>query len=131
VTGGVAHNVVPDLAVLTLDHRFAPDRTPEEAEAHLRDVIGSVDRFEVVDCAPAAVPSLSHPLLHALLSVTGQAPRAKLGWTDVARFAARGVPAANFGPGDPSLAHSPAEQVTRRSLDHAYRVLRTLLEAER
>ena len=130
VTGGVATNVVPDLAVLSLNHRFAPDRTPEKAEAHVREVIGPVDRFEVVECSPAAAPTLSHPLLGVLLALTGAAPRAKLGWTDVARFAARGIPATNFGPGDPSLAHSADERVTRSDIEHAYRVLRSLLQSE-
>lgn len=128
ITGGVATNVVPDLAVLTLNHRFAPDRTPAEAEAHVRSVVGSVDRFEVLDASPAAAPSLGHPLLRALLDLTGQAPRAKLGWTDVARFASRGIPATNFGPGDPGLAHTADERVTGGDIERAYRVLRSLLD---
>ena len=130
VTGGVASNVVPDLAVLTLNHRFAPDRTPEEAEAHVREVVGSVDRFEVIDCSPAAAPSLGHPLLQALLGLTEQLPRAKLGWTDVARFAARGIPATNFGPGDPNVAHRHDERLTRSDIGNAYRVLASLLRAQ-
>jgi succinyl-diaminopimelate desuccinylase len=128
VAGGVAGNVVPDEATVTLNHRFAPDRTPEEAESAVREVVGEVDRFEVVDMAPAAAPSLGHPLLQAVLAATGEAPRAKLGWTDVARFAARGVPATNFGPGDPSVAHAADERVTRSDLDTVYTVLRSVLE---
>jgi succinyl-diaminopimelate desuccinylase len=130
VAGGVAGNVVPDLAVLTLNHRFAPDRAPEEAEAHVREVVGPVDGFEVADCSPAAAPSLGHPLLRALLDLTGEAPRAKLGWTDVARFATRGIPATNFGPGDPNLAHCAGERVTRADVGHAYGVLHSLLQSE-
>ncbi len=129
VEGGVASNVVPDAASLTINHRFAPDRTPAEAETHVREVVGPVDGFELVDVAPGAPPSLGHPLLQALLSATGQPPRAKLGWTDVARFAARGVPATNFGPGDPNVAHSAGERVTRGDLETVYGVLRTLLAA--
>jgi succinyl-diaminopimelate desuccinylase len=128
VAGGVAGNVVPDEATVTLNHRFAPDRTPEEAEATVRDVVGDVDGFEVVDMAPAAAPALGHPLLQAVLAATGEAPRAKLGWTDVARFAARGVPATNFGPGDPSVAHSADERVSRSDLETVYTVLRSVLE---
>jgi succinyl-diaminopimelate desuccinylase len=127
--GGVATNVVPDRAAVTLNHRFAPDRTPLEAEAHVREVVGPVDRFELVDAAPGAAPALGHPLLHAVVAATGRPPRAKLGWTDVARFASRGVPATNFGPGDPNLAHSAGERVTRDDLDTVYGVLRTLLAA--
>jgi succinyl-diaminopimelate desuccinylase len=130
VAGGIADNVVPDLAVLTLNHRFAPDRTAEQAEAHVRGVVGPVARFEVVDCSPAAAPSLGHPLLRALLDLTGETPRAKLGWTDVARFAARGIPATNFGPGDPTVAHSADERVARSDIGSAYRVLRSLLQPE-
>ena len=129
VHGGVAPNVVPDRAVLTVNHRFAPDRTPEEAEAHVRDLVGVVDDFRVLDVAPSAPPALGHPLLTSLAAATGQPPRAKLGWTDVARFAARGTPATNFGPGDPNVAHAADERVERGDLDTVYRVLRALLEA--
>jgi succinyl-diaminopimelate desuccinylase len=128
VSGGVANNVVPDVASVTLNHRFAPDRSPDEAEAHVRSVVGEVDSFEVTDMAVAAPPSLGHPLLHAVLAASGGQAYGKLGWTDVARFAARGVPATNFGPGDPSLAHSAGEQVTRSDLETVYSVLRTVLE---
>ena len=133
VTGGVAANVVPDLAVMTLNHRFAPDRTPEEAAAWVRSVVdaavpGGVDGFEVADLAPAAPPALGHPLLQDLLAATGERPRAKLGWTDVARFAGRGVPATNYGPGDPNVAHSADERVVRSELETSYAVLRRILE---
>ncbi len=128
VAGGVATNVVPDRATVTLNHRFAPDRSPGEAEAHVRSVVGDVDEFEVTDMAVAALPSLRHPLLQAVLAASGGVAYGKLGWTDVARFASRGVPATNFGPGDPSLAHSAGEQVTRSDLETVYGVLRTVLE---
>jgi succinyl-diaminopimelate desuccinylase len=129
VEGGVANNVVPDRATATLNHRFAPDRTPAEAEALVREVVGEVDGFEVTDVALAAPPSLGHPLLQAVLSASGGTAYGKLGWTDVARFAAQGVPATNFGPGDPSVAHSAGERVERSELESVYRVLRTVLEA--
>ncbi len=129
VAGGVANNVVPDRATATLNHRFAPDRTPAEAEAHVREVVGEVDDLEVTDLAPAAPPALGHPLLQAVLEASGGVACGKLGWTDVARFAAHGVPATNFGPGDPSLAHSAAERVSRAEIDSVYRVLRSVLEA--
>jgi succinyl-diaminopimelate desuccinylase len=129
VGGGVANNVVPDRATATLNHRFAPDRSPAEAEAHVRSVVGEVDEFEVTDMAVAAPPSLTHPLLQSVLAASGGVAYGKLGWTDVARFAARGVPATNFGPGDPSVAHSAGERVERAELESVYRVLRTVLEA--
>ena len=128
VEGGVAHNVVPDRAVLTVNHRFAPDRTPEEAEAFARGLLAEADEVEVTDMAVAAAPSLDHPLLAGLVKRVGQPPKGKLGWTDVARFAARGVPATNFGPGDPRLAHHKDERVERGEIERAYSVLRDLLE---
>ena len=107
--------------------RFAPDRTPAEAEAHIREVLGHAHSFEIADSAPPAAPSLNHPLLGALLEATGTPPVAKLGWTDVSRFAARGIPATNFGPGDPNLAHHAEERVSRHDLETCYSVLKNLL----
>jgi succinyl-diaminopimelate desuccinylase len=127
VEGGVAGNVVPDRAVLAVNHRFAPDRTPDEAVAHVREVVGDVDEFEVVDMAPAAAPGLNHPLLGALVEASGAPPRAKLGWTDVARFCGAGVPAANFGPGDPVVAHTAGEHVPRAHLERVASVLTAVL----
>ena len=131
IEGGVAGNVVPDVVVITVNVRFAPDRSAEQAEADLRalcsDVLEPDDEWKVVDVASAAPPSLDHPVLAGLRDRGGLEVRAKLGWTDVARFAAAGIPAANFGPGDPTLAHTPEERVERRSLDTTYRALFDLL----
>ena len=131
IEGGVAGNVVPDRVAITVNVRFAPDRTAEEAEAELRSLCAEVlepeDDWMVVDVAIAAPPSLDHPVLAALRDGGARGVRAKLGWTDVARFAAAGIPAANFGPGDPTLAHTPEERVERSSLDAAYGALRELL----
>jgi succinyl-diaminopimelate desuccinylase len=133
VTGGVAGNVVPDAAGVTINYRFAPDRTGVEAEAGLRELFGREvdeadgDTWEVIDTSDGAPPSLDHPLLAALVERTGAAPRAKVGWTDVASFWEHGVPAANFGPGDPLLAHHPGERVTRDQLDRVREVLAALV----
>ncbi|MFI9816943.1 succinyl-diaminopimelate desuccinylase [Saccharothrix variisporea] len=110
VEGGVAGNVVPDAAVLTVNHRFAPDRSPEQAEQHLREVF---EGYEVVvtDMSPGALPGLHTEAAQELVQAAGGTPVAKLGWTDVARFAALGIPAVNFGPGDPLLAHTQQEHV--------------------
>ena len=129
VGGGVAGNVVPDHASVTLNYRFAPDRTAAEARQFLYALFDGLldetagDRMEVVDEAAGAPPALDHPLLAALVSATGEQPRAKVGWTDVASFWAHGVPAANFGPGDPLLAHHPDERVERASLERVRGVL--------
>ena len=110
IGGGVAGNVVPDQAVVTINHRFAPDRTAAEAEAHLRDLFDGFD-VTVVDIADGAKPGLSHPAAAAFVAATGGSVEPKFGWTDVARFTALGIPAVNFGPADPSLAHTPHEYV--------------------
>ena len=131
IEGGVAANVVPDRASVTLNHRFAPDRTPDEAEAAVRAVVEPVledgDRLERVDMAPAAAPALDHPLLAALIERNGLEVRAKLGWTDVARFSAHGVPAANFGPGEATIAHTADERIDRAPLERTAAALLDLL----
>lgn len=133
VSGGIAGNVVPDRAEVTINHRFAPDRTLDEALDHVRSLLADVlddslgDEFEVLDSAAPAPPSLDHPLLASLVSSTGEPARAKLGWTDVSFFAAAGIPATNFGPGDPTLAHTRDERVERQSLEAAYSALHRLL----
>jgi succinyl-diaminopimelate desuccinylase len=133
VDGGVAANVVPDAASVTLNFRYAPDRVLAEADQFLRSLLRqSFDEDEgdgwlLIDGADGAPPSLDHPLLAALVAQTATAPRAKVGWTDVASFWEHGVPAANFGPGDPLLAHHPDEHVTREQLERARQVLATLI----
>lgn len=111
ITGGVAGNVIPDACVVTVNYRFAPDRNVEEATAHLREVF---DGFEVtvVDGAPGARPGLDAAPAQEFIAVVGATPEPKFGWTDVARFAAAGTPALNFGPGNPSLAHTATEHVS-------------------
>ena len=133
VEGGVASNVVPDRARVTLNHRYAPDRQWAEAEAILHELLdptlelGDGDTWELLDAGDGAPPSLGHPVLKALVEKSGAPPKAKVGWTDVASFWAHGVPAANFGPGDPLLAHHPDERVTRAALEQTREVLAGLL----
>ena len=133
IEGGVASNVVPDEAVVTLNHRYAPDRGQAEAETFLHELLDPVleldagDTWEMLDAADGAPPSLGHPLLKALVERSGVPPKAKVGWTDVASFWEHGVPAANFGPGDPLVAHHPDERVSRQQLERAREVLVALL----
>ncbi len=126
IRGGVAGNVIPDLCEIEVNSRFAPDRTPEQAVAHLRDVFAGFE-VEMVDVAPAAPPGLSNPAAAQFVSAVGAAPVAKLGWTDVARFAELGIPAVNFGPGDPNLAHAPDEHVELPKITEGAAVLRRWL----
>jgi succinyl-diaminopimelate desuccinylase len=110
ISGGVAGNVIPDRCVVKVNFRFAPDRDIQQAAGYLREVFGGFE-VAVTDAAPGARPGLTHPAAAALLAAVGAAPRAKLGWTDVARFTELGLPAVNYGPGDPNLAHSVGEHV--------------------
>ncbi|SCL41138.1 succinyldiaminopimelate desuccinylase [Micromonospora pallida] len=110
ISGGVAGNVVPDRCEIEVNYRFAPDRDPVAAEAHLREVFDGF-ALTVTDVAAGARPGLDAPAAQEFLAAVGAAPIGKLGWTDVARFAAMGIPALNFGPGDPNLAHHKDEHV--------------------
>ena len=131
VEGGVADNVVPDRAALSINHRFAPDRTLDQAFAHVRSVVepfmADGDSLHLVGSAPAAPPAIDHPRLAAVIERRELEVRAKLGWTDVARFAALGIPAVNLGPGDPTLAHTPDEHVTRAPIEACHDVLVDLI----
>ncbi|MDT8909443.1 succinyl-diaminopimelate desuccinylase [Amycolatopsis sp. PS_44_ISF1] len=126
VSGGVAGNVVPDAAVLTVNHRFAPDRSPAQAEAHVREVFDGHD-VSLVDLSPGALPGLSAPAAAELVTAAGGRAAAKLGWTDVARFAALGMAAVNFGPGNPTLAHTRQENVRVAEIRQVTDVLRKFL----
>jgi succinyl-diaminopimelate desuccinylase len=110
ITGGVAGNVIPDECMVHVNHRFAPSRTAEEAVEHVREVFDGFD-VRVVDLAAGARPGLDVPIAKAFVEAVGAEPRPKYGWTDVARFAGLGVPAVNYGPGDPLLAHADDERV--------------------
>jgi succinyl-diaminopimelate desuccinylase len=133
IEGGVAANVVPDEASVLVNHRYAPDRDKEEAESFLHDLLDPAlelddgDTWELLDAGDGAPPSLDHPLLKALVERSGAPPKAKVGWTDVASFWEHGVPAANFGPGDPLLAHHPEEMVTTTALEQTRAVLQAVL----
>jgi succinyl-diaminopimelate desuccinylase len=131
VAGGVAANVVPDIATITLNHRVAPDRTKHEAVAWLRNYLGDLieegDTFVVLDWAPNAPPSLSNDRLADLVRRTQKPPLGKAGWTDVATFQELGIPATNFGAGDPLLAHRSEEFVTLNQLMEFEEIFRAWL----
>jgi succinyl-diaminopimelate desuccinylase len=127
IEGGVAHNVVPDHASLVVNRRFAPAYSTEQAQAQVEELLTGADEIEVLNASPAAPPNLWDPLVAELIGTFDLGVRPKLGWTDVARFAAHGVPALNFGPGDPEIAHTAGEHVTRESLEGCYAVLARFL----
>ncbi len=128
IEGGHATNVIPDDCAVTVNYRFAPSRSQEEALAHVREVF---EGFTVVvtDSAPGAMPGLSHPAAAAFVAAIGGEPAPKYGWTDVARFSALGVPAVNYGPGDPKLAHTREEHVDTSAILECEERLRHWLSA--
>ena len=128
IRGGIAGNVIPDECVVAVNYRFAPNKTQRHAEEHLRDLFAGYE-VTVVDSSPGARPGLDHPAAAAFVAAVGLEPRPKYGWTDVARFSALGVPAVNFGPGDPSVAHMDDEHVHVAALFECERVMRAWLTA--
>ena len=128
ISGGVAGNVIPDEATVSVNYRFAPSRSAEDAIAHLRDVFAGFD-ITVTDLAEGARPGLDAPLAQEFLAAVGGTASPKYGWTDVARFSALGIPAVNYGPGDPLKAHADDERVAVEEILACERGLRAWLTA--
>ncbi len=126
ILGGTAGNVIPDRCVVEINYRFAPDKSPDQAEAHVRELL---EGFDVVrtDSAAGARPGLNHPAAASFVAAVGAEPKPKYGWTDVARFSELGIPAVNFGPGDPLLAHKDNEHVDAQAIRECLRMLRSWL----
>lgn len=126
IEGGVAGNVIPDACVVTVNYRYAPDLSPEQALAHVREVFADcgVVELAVEDHSGGALPGLSHPAAKAFMDAVGGTAQPKFGWTDVSRFSALGVPAVNYGPGEPSLAHKVDERVETARILHCEERLR-------
>jgi succinyl-diaminopimelate desuccinylase len=128
IRGGVAGNVLPDECVVEVNFRFAPDRSEAEAADFVRDFFEGYD-VTLTDSAPGALPGLDVPAAKAFVEAVGGEVNPKFGWTDVARFSGLGVPAVNFGPGDPMLAHKQEEHVPIEHIERCERTLRTWLGA--
>jgi len=129
IDGGIPakYNVVPDRCTLAVNRRFAPCFSADDATAQVTALLEGADGVEVLQAQPGAAPNLTDPLVGEFVAGVGRPARPKLGWTDVARFASRGVPALNFGPGDPTISHTAGELVTRASLERSYAVLAAFL----
>lgn len=126
IAGGVAGNVIPDACEVEVNYRFAPSKSAAEAEAHIRGVLAGFD-VEITDAAEGARPGLDAEIAQRFVAAVGAEPRPKYGWTDVARFSALGIPAVNYGPGDPHLAHHDEERVPLAQIDAVERGLRAWL----
>ncbi|WP_030969583.1 succinyl-diaminopimelate desuccinylase [Streptomyces sp. NRRL S-1824] len=129
IEAGVANNVIPDACTVVVNYRYAPDRSAEEALAHVHEVFADcgVVEFTVDDHSGAAMPGLSHPAAEAFMAAVGGTAQPKFGWTDVSRFGALGVPAVNYGPGDALLAHKRNEHVAVDRITHCEERLRSWL----
>lgn len=131
VSGGVAGNVIPDECTVTINYRFAPSRSGEEAIDHVKELLVGLDvEFAVTDLAEGARPGLDAPLAQGFIEAVGGEPLPKYGWTDVARFSALGIPAVNYGPGDSLLAHADDERVATAQITECERGLRAWLSGE-
>ncbi|MGD8167821.1 succinyl-diaminopimelate desuccinylase [Herbiconiux sp. P16] len=128
ITGGVAGNVIPDEVMVHVNYRFAPSRSGEEAIAHIHELFPGFD-IRIVDLAEGARPGLDAPLAQRFLAAVGGEAKPKYGWTDVARFSAMGVPAVNYGPGDPLKAHADDERVSLQQIIDCEAGLRAWLTA--
>ena len=132
VRGGIASNVVPDSVTVVLNHRVAPDRDEHQALTWLLGLLGDVlehdDEVRIEDWAPSAAPSLENEHLARLVQATGRPPRANVGWTDVATLQSLGIPATNYGAGDPLLAHRSDEFVTSQQVSDFENGLRSWLQ---
>ena len=126
ISGGIAGNIIPDECMVHVNYRFAPSRSADEAEAHLRELFAGYE-ITVVDRAEGARPGLDAPLAQNFLAAVGAQARPKYGWTDVARFSALGIPAVNYGPGDPLKAHADDERVAIRQITECEEGLRSWL----
>ncbi|WP_432791512.1 succinyl-diaminopimelate desuccinylase [Brevibacterium sp. K11IcPPYGO002] len=127
IRGGVAGNVVPDECVVSVNYRFAPSKSAAEAESFLREFFTGFD-VVVTDAAEGARPGLDRAIAQDFIDTLGLSPAPKLGWTDVSRFSALGVPAVNFGPGNPLYAHKSDEHVRVTEVDQATATLRSYLQ---
>ncbi|WP_026373445.1 succinyl-diaminopimelate desuccinylase [Agrococcus lahaulensis] len=126
ISGGVAGNVIPDECVVAVNYRFAPSRSLEEATGRMMELFEGFE-VEVVDAAAGARPGLDAPLAQEFIAAVGVEPTPKYGWTDVARFSSLGIPAVNFGPGDPTKAHADDESVPVAQIEHVEQSLRAWL----
>ena len=125
--GGRGRNVVPDQFALNLNHRFVPTTTVEQAKRDVLELVGPDALVEFTDVSPAAMPNTTHPFVTQLLAAGARKPEPKQAWTDVGRFAAAGIAAVNFGPGENAQAHQKNESTDCALLVEGYQILHNWL----
>lgn len=140
VEGGIANNVIPEAASMTVNYRFAPSKRADDALEWVCSLFEGTDAtIEVDDLCEGARPGADSPVAERFLAVARRVAAeagaelglaAKVGWTDVARFTQVGVPAMNFGPGDPLLAHTRDEHAPVSDIVRVHRTLRAFLLAQ-
>lgn len=130
INAGVAHNVIPDRCDIIVNYRFAPSVTGEEAKAFVEKFFDDAEAVEVIDVMVGARPGLEGSLLTTLVDHVGETPKPKLGWTDVARFSALGIPAVNYGPGVAALSHTDDEQVPVSHIEQVHNSLKQWLTSQ-
>lgn len=126
-TAGVANNVIPAAFDLNLNYRFAPHRSGSDALARLAEITAGADSVDVKECVGGAPVPEGNPFLDRLVAISDAPVTPKQAWTDVARLARYGIPAANYGPGEVAQAHKATESVPIANLDPAYEALRCFL----
>jgi len=127
ISGGIANNVIPHRVACGLNFRYAGHRSKAQAEARLRELVGSSGQLSVDSNAPSAPVRADNPLLARLRLAGGLPLEAKQAWTPVAEFAAHGVDAVNFGPGDPASAHRRDELISVEAMAESLSILRNFL----
>ena len=127
IQGGRAPNVIPDEIWINVNARYAPGESTDEVEARLRDLSGVDASLTLIDISPPAAPHRDHPMIRLLQDCGVEQVEPKFAWTDVARFAQIGVPAANFGPGVLAQAHQRNEWTSIDALECGDATLRRWL----
>ncbi len=127
IAGGIASNVVPDRVRCVVNFRYAPDRSPTEADERIRELLSGSGEVTIASNAPPARVATDLPLVEALRAAGDLPVEPKQAWTPVAEFDAAGIPAVNFGPGATRYAHRADEQVEIGALHRCFEILQRFL----
>ena len=127
VSSGIANNVIPDEAMLNINFRFSPEMTNDDAQNFINNMFSEFGEIEITSSSEGAMPNIENSNIKNFISSTGLSPNPKQAWTDIARFYSHGIASVNFGPGDPLLAHTADEHVSKKQLLESYELLMNFL----